>query len=115
MSPGTPHGALELATRVRDLGFRGVYVDANAVAPAARTSMTTAVEEMAERMKAPEDGSFDYWAPENVSSLITWLASAASVVWPGSSLPRPWKLKLPVGGLATSIPKGQNSADSLPR
>jgi len=41
--------------------------------------MTTAVEEMAERMKAPEDGSFDYWAPENVSSLVAWLASTSSI------------------------------------
>ncbi len=56
-------------------------ITANAVAPAARTSMTTAVEAMAERMAAPDDGSFDYFAPENVSSLIAWLASteAASI------------------------------------
>lgn len=53
-------------------------VTANALAPAARTGMTTAVESMAERMKKPEDGSFDYWAPENVSSLVAWLASAES-------------------------------------
>ena len=37
--------------------------------------MTTAVESMATRMAAPTDGSFDYWAPENVSSLLAWLAS----------------------------------------
>ena len=49
---------------------------ANAIAPAARTGMTTAVESMAQRMAKPEDGSFDYWAPENVSSLLVWLASA---------------------------------------
>ena len=53
-------------------------ITANAIAPAARTGMTTAVEEMAQRMAAPEDDSFDYWAPENVSSLIAWLASAES-------------------------------------
>ena len=51
-------------------------ITANAVAPAARTSMTTAVEAMAQRMAAPEDGSFDYFAPENVSSLLVWLGSA---------------------------------------
>lgn len=56
-----------------ELGRYGIT--ANAVAPAARTGMTTAVESMAERMKKPEDGSFDYWAPENVSSLLVWLAS----------------------------------------
>ncbi|MEH6604450.1 MAG: SDR family oxidoreductase [Pseudomonadales bacterium] len=53
-------------------------VTANAVAPAARTGMTTAVEEMATRMAIPEDGSFDYFAPENVSSLLVWLGSEAS-------------------------------------
>lgn len=50
-------------------------ITANAVAPAARTGMTTAVEAMATRMAKPEDGRFDYWAPENVSSLLAWLAS----------------------------------------
>lgn len=57
-----------------ELGRYGIT--ANAIAPAARTGMTTAVESMATRMAAPTDGSFDYWAPENVSSLIVWLASA---------------------------------------
>lgn len=56
-----------------ELGRYGVT--ANAVAPAARTGMTTAVESMATRMAPPTDGSFDYWAPENVSSLLAWLAS----------------------------------------
>lgn len=59
-----------------ELGRYGVT--ANAIAPAARTGMTTAVESMAQRMAKPEDGSFDYWAPENVSGLVAWLASAES-------------------------------------
>lgn len=59
-----------------ELGRYGVT--ANAVAPAARTGMTTAVEAMATRMAPPTDGSFDYWAPENVSSLLAWLASEQS-------------------------------------
>jgi NAD(P)-dependent dehydrogenase (short-subunit alcohol dehydrogenase family) len=59
-----------------ELGRYGIT--ANAITPAARTGMTTAVAEMAERMAAPEDGSFDYWAPENVSSLVAWLASSES-------------------------------------
>ena len=54
-----------------ELGRYGIT--ANAITPAARTGMTTAVAEMAERMAKPEDGSFDYWAPENVSSLVAWL------------------------------------------
>jgi NAD(P)-dependent dehydrogenase (short-subunit alcohol dehydrogenase family) len=51
-------------------------ITANSICPVARTGMTTAVPEMAERMKQPEDGSFDHFAPENVSSVIAWLASA---------------------------------------
>lgn len=59
-----------------ELGRYGIT--ANAVTPAARTGMTTAVPEMAQRMAKPEDDSFDYWAPENVSSLVAWLASSES-------------------------------------
>lgn len=59
-----------------ELGRYGIT--ANAVAPSARTAMTSAVPEMAERMKKPEDGSFDHFAPENVSSLLAWLASSAA-------------------------------------
>ncbi|MBA6414259.1 SDR family NAD(P)-dependent oxidoreductase [Parahaliea sp. F7430] len=59
-----------------ELGRYGIT--ANAFAPAARTGMTTAVEEMAARMAKPEDGSFDYWAPENVSSLVAYLVSTDS-------------------------------------
>ncbi|MCG8400814.1 MAG: SDR family oxidoreductase [Firmicutes bacterium] len=58
-------------------------ITANAVAPAARTGMTTAVEEMATRMAVPDDGSFDYWAPENVSPLIVWLGSSQSAAISG--------------------------------
>lgn len=59
-----------------ELGRYGIT--ANAVAPAARTGMTTAVESMATMMAEPTDGSFDYWAPENVSSLLAWLAAEES-------------------------------------
>lgn len=53
-------------------------ITANAVAPAARTNMTAAVEAMATRMAKPDDDSFDFWAPENVSSLLVWLGSIES-------------------------------------
>ncbi len=59
-----------------ELGRYGIT--ANAIAPAARTGMTTAVEEMATRMAPPTDGSFDYWAPGNVSPLLVWLGSEQS-------------------------------------
>ncbi|HSB95615.1 MAG TPA: SDR family oxidoreductase [Spongiibacteraceae bacterium] len=55
--------------------LRRYGITANSIAPAARTGMTTAVESMATRMAKPDDGSFDYWAPENVSSLVVWLGS----------------------------------------
>jgi len=64
-----------------ELGRYGIT--ANAITPAARTGMTTAVEEMATRMAKPEDGSFDYWAPENVSSVIAWMVSAESAAVTG--------------------------------
>ncbi|GAA0365295.1 SDR family oxidoreductase [Streptomyces blastmyceticus] len=50
-------------------------VQANAVAPAARTRMTEGV--FAESMAAPPTG-FDAMAPANVSPLVVWLASPAS-------------------------------------
>ncbi len=53
-------------------------ITANAIAPAARTAMTTQVAEFAERMAKPEDDSFDYFAPENVSSIVVWLGSEQS-------------------------------------
>ena len=59
-----------------ELGRYGIT--ANAVAPAARTGMTTAVDAMAKMMAKPEDGSFDYWAAENVSPLVVWLGSEES-------------------------------------
>ena len=57
-----------------ELGRYGVQV--NAIAPAARTRMTEAT--FADTMAAPGDGGFDAMAPENISPLVVWLASAAS-------------------------------------
>jgi NAD(P)-dependent dehydrogenase (short-subunit alcohol dehydrogenase family) len=59
-----------------ELGRYGIT--ANAICPVARTGMTTAVPAMAERMAAPDDGSFDHFAPENVSSVVTWFCSERS-------------------------------------
>jgi NAD(P)-dependent dehydrogenase (short-subunit alcohol dehydrogenase family) len=55
-----------------ELGRYGVRV--NAIAPAARTRMTEQV--FAATMAAPQEGSFDAMAPENVSPLVVWLGSA---------------------------------------
>lgn len=57
-----------------ELGRYGIT--ANALAPAARTSMTESA--MAEVVKKPEDGSFDLWAAENVAPLVVWLGSDQS-------------------------------------
>jgi NAD(P)-dependent dehydrogenase (short-subunit alcohol dehydrogenase family) len=54
-----------------ELARYGITV--NAIAAAARTRMTEQV--MADAMRAPEQG-FDAMAPENVSPLVVWLASA---------------------------------------
>lgn len=59
-----------------ELGRYGIT--ANAITPAARTAMTTQVEVMAERMKKPADGSFDYWDAGNVSPLLVWLGAEES-------------------------------------
>ncbi len=54
-----------------EMGRFGVRL--NAIAPAARTPMTEVV--FAQTMTKPETG-FDPMAPENVSPLVVWLASA---------------------------------------
>ena len=57
-----------------ELGRYGVT--ANALCPAARTRMTEGV--FTEMMATPDDpDAFDAMAPENVSPLVAWLASAA--------------------------------------
>lgn len=57
-----------------ELGRYGIT--ANALAPAARTSMTEGP--FGATMKKPEDGSFDYFDPANVAPLIVWLCSPLS-------------------------------------
>lgn len=56
--------------------MKGYGVTVNAIAPSARTRMTTtAGDAMAAQMAAPEDGSFDAMDPANVSPLVVWLGS----------------------------------------
>jgi NAD(P)-dependent dehydrogenase (short-subunit alcohol dehydrogenase family) len=53
-------------------------VRSNAVSPSARTRFTMSMKGSEERLRPPEDESeFDFYAPENVSPLIGWLAEAA--------------------------------------
>ena len=68
-------GILSLTlVQAAELGRYGVT--ANALAPQARTSMTEGA--FGERMKVPEDGSFDVYHPDNAAPLVVWLASLAS-------------------------------------
>jgi NAD(P)-dependent dehydrogenase (short-subunit alcohol dehydrogenase family) len=63
-------------TLVQAAELKRYGITANAFAPSARTSMTESA--MAERVKKPADGSFDWWDPANVASLVVFLGSAAS-------------------------------------
>lgn len=72
----------------RELGRYGVRV--NSIAPSARTRMTLATPGLADRIKAPEDGSFDKWDPANISPLVGWLLTegcdaTAQVYWVGGN------------------------------
>ncbi|MCW2600234.1 MAG: short-chain dehydrogenase [Frankiales bacterium] len=60
-------------TQVAAVEMSRFAVKLNAIAPAARTPMTEVV--FAQTMAKPESG-FDPMAPENVSPLVVWLASA---------------------------------------
>jgi NAD(P)-dependent dehydrogenase (short-subunit alcohol dehydrogenase family) len=57
----------------REVERYGVTV--NAIAPGARTRMTAP---LGFGSSDPDDGSFDAFAPENVSPLVVWLGSSAS-------------------------------------
>jgi 3-oxoacyl-[acyl-carrier protein] reductase len=78
-SPGQPNyasakaGIISLTTSTAN-GMVKYGVRANAIAPRARTVMTTT--SMPEMFAEPEDeAAFDVWAPENVSPLVAYLAS----------------------------------------
>jgi NAD(P)-dependent dehydrogenase (short-subunit alcohol dehydrogenase family) len=68
-------GGIAALTLVQAAELARYGVTANALAPAARTSMTESA--MPDVVKAPETG-FDAWAAENVAPLVVWLGSAQS-------------------------------------
>ncbi|MBB1025150.1 MULTISPECIES: SDR family oxidoreductase [unclassified Dietzia] len=75
----TAKAGIALLTIQTAAEMKGYGVTANAIAPAARTRMTTSAGEgMASQMAAPEDGSFDAMDPANISPLVVWLGSAES-------------------------------------
>ena len=69
-------GAIASLTMVQSAELGRLGVTANAIAPAARTRMTEAA--FADTMAAPDDGSFDAMAPENIAPLAVWLGSSQS-------------------------------------
>jgi len=71
-------GGIAALTLVQAVELGRYGITANALAPSARTGMTTQVAAFAERMKKPEDGSFDYYDPANIAPLVVWLGSALS-------------------------------------
>lgn len=69
-------GGIAALTLVQAAELGRYGITANALAPAARTSMTEGPFGAA--MKAPTDGSFDHYHPGNVAPLIVYLCSEAS-------------------------------------
>jgi NAD(P)-dependent dehydrogenase (short-subunit alcohol dehydrogenase family) len=59
----------------QELARYGVRV--NAIAPVARTRLTLQTPGWDEKLKV-EEGTFDTWAPENITPLVAWLASTSS-------------------------------------
>jgi NAD(P)-dependent dehydrogenase (short-subunit alcohol dehydrogenase family) len=75
-------GAIASLTIVQAAELGRYGVTANAIAPSARTRMTEKV--FADSMARPDDpDAFDAMAPENVSPLVAWLASAESAAVTG--------------------------------
>jgi len=75
----TAKAGIALLTIQTAAEMKAYGVTANAIAPSARTRMTTSAgEAMASQMAAPEDGSFDVMDPANISPLVVWLGSAES-------------------------------------
>lgn len=69
-------GGIATLTLVQAAELERYGITANALAPAARTGMTEGP--FGDLMKKPTDGSFDYYAPENVAPLVVWLCSPLS-------------------------------------
>jgi len=73
---GAAKGGIATLTIIQAAELGRYGITANAIAPAARTGMTEPV--FGAVMKKPEDGSFDFFHPANVSPLVVWLGSPLS-------------------------------------
>ena len=74
----TAKAGIAALTLVQAVELERYGIRVNALAPAARTAMTESVAGMAAKVRKPDDGSFDFWDPANVASLVVWLASPLS-------------------------------------
>ncbi|MFB9126950.1 SDR family NAD(P)-dependent oxidoreductase [Paraburkholderia dipogonis] len=72
---GAAKAAIAALTLMQAVELQRYGIRVNALAPAARTSMTEGV--FADMMKKPADG-FDYFDPANVAPLVVWLGSEQS-------------------------------------
>ncbi|MFM0395759.1 SDR family oxidoreductase [Paraburkholderia phytofirmans] len=72
---GAAKAAIAALTLMQAAELQRYGIRVNALAPAARTSMTEGV--FADVMKKPADG-FDYFDPANVAPLVVWLGSEHS-------------------------------------
>ncbi|WP_168791367.1 SDR family oxidoreductase [Paraburkholderia aromaticivorans] len=72
---GAAKAAIAALTLMQAAELQRYGIRVNALAPAARTSMTEGV--FADMMKKPADG-FDYFDPANVAPLVVWLGSEQS-------------------------------------
>lgn len=77
---GAAKGGIASLTMVWGREMAKYNVTSNAVAPMARSRMTLGAPLTLQMMgeKPPEDGSFDTFAPENLSPLVAYLASDAA-------------------------------------
>lgn len=73
---GVAKAGIAALTLIQAAELQRYGVCVNALAPAARTSMTQGV--FADMMKPPADDGFDYYDPANVAPLVVWLGSSLS-------------------------------------
>jgi NAD(P)-dependent dehydrogenase (short-subunit alcohol dehydrogenase family) len=69
-------GGLIALSRVISIEAGRLGVRSNVISPSARSRMSAGVAAIEDLTRPPDDGSFDYFDPANVSPLVAWLARA---------------------------------------
>jgi NAD(P)-dependent dehydrogenase (short-subunit alcohol dehydrogenase family) len=73
---GAAKAAVALLAITMDMEMAKYGVTCNAIAPVARTRLTTdATPSTAALMGQPKEGEFDVFGPQNIAPLVVWLAS----------------------------------------